>query len=573
MPLSELSIFHPPGHLSRPDNPFGKDIANAQLYRALVRHGGYKRTHVLNQLGLADDQLINSFDPEAESNCVISGGSLLSTAIPARSGVLLRGQPYLSELAWLRRSAASAGAYSLVGLIHTIAPPAIRESIGAVAIAPVEEWDALICTSPCVQQSMVQMFDRWNDHLEERLGARRSPRPQLPIIPLAVDAEAISQSACSAEGRLRLRSRHAIGEGETLVIWVGRLSFYEKAFPQVMFQAVQEAARASGERVHFGLCGWFPGGDVDHKRYLQAAEVYAPDVNVIFWDGNNKDLLSDCWAAADIFLSLVDNIQETFGLTPVEAMAAGLPVVASDWDGYRSTVRHGLDGFLIPTLGAPGSRLGRVMADMHGLGLETYQTYVGSVAQHTAVHVGRAAEALRVLITSPEKRSAMGASAARRARDCFSWPVVVNQYNELFEDLAARRQSAAKDSSVRPNVHVNPLRGEPFADFKGFSTQVLNPSTFLMLRSGQSIAGFDRVSHVDLDRVFGRLHGTTAEAQRVLELLAAGQGLTAATLLKSFPPARAEFIILTIVWLAKLGLLDWLEASPGLPSIVQQSGA
>ncbi len=51
---------------------------------------------------------------------------------------------------------------------------------------------------------MAQMFDRWNDHLEERLGARRSPRPQLPIIPLAVDVEAISQSACSAEGRLSL---------------------------------------------------------------------------------------------------------------------------------------------------------------------------------------------------------------------------------------------------------------------------------------------------------------------------------------------------------------------------------
>ena len=56
--------------------------------------------------------------------------------------------------------------------------------------------------------------------------------------------------------------------------------------------------------------------------------------------------LTDCvhdvgelWAAADVFLSLVDNIQETFGITPLEAMAAGLPVVASDWDGYRYTMR------------------------------------------------------------------------------------------------------------------------------------------------------------------------------------------------------------------------------------------
>ena len=40
-------------------------------------------------------------------------------------------------------------------------------------------------------------------------------------------------------------------------------------------------------------------------------------------------------AIPDIFVSLSDNIQETFGLTPLEGMASGLPVVATDWNGYR----------------------------------------------------------------------------------------------------------------------------------------------------------------------------------------------------------------------------------------------
>ena len=34
---------------------------------------------------------------------------------------------------------------------------------------------------------------------------------------------------------------------------------------------------------------------------------------------------------------------------PVEAMASGLPVIVSDWDGYKETVRDGVDGFRIPT--------------------------------------------------------------------------------------------------------------------------------------------------------------------------------------------------------------------------------
>ena len=40
--------------------------------------------------------------------------------------------------------------------------------------------------------------------------------------------------------------------------------------------------------------------------------------------------------ASNLVLSLVDNIQETFGLSIAEAMAAGRPVVASNWNGYET---------------------------------------------------------------------------------------------------------------------------------------------------------------------------------------------------------------------------------------------
>ena len=53
--------------------------------------------------------------------------------------------------------------------------------------------------------------------------------------------------------------------------------------------------------------------------------------------------------AADIFVSLADNIQETFGLSVIEAMASSLPLVVSDWNGYKDLVNHGFNGFRIPT--------------------------------------------------------------------------------------------------------------------------------------------------------------------------------------------------------------------------------
>ena len=72
-----------------------------------------------------------------------------------------------------------------------------------------------------------------------------------------------------------------------------------------------------------------------------------------------------------MFCSLSDNIQETFGIVPIEAMAAGLPVVVSDWDGYKDTVRHGVDGFRISTC-MPQAGLATDLALRHALEVDTY---------------------------------------------------------------------------------------------------------------------------------------------------------------------------------------------------------
>jgi len=550
---SRLAIYHPAGRLDLGQNFFGKDVANLDLYRALVAHGGFDAIDMLSLVPVQVEQIAPALTQGHPTATRLSVDSVLEPSHAVKSGVLLRGQPDLSDLAWLRRQVSGDRAYSLVGLIHTIAPPTSRLSLAMNHVAPMQPWDALICTSPAVQDALTRMFEEWGDYLAERFGGGRPPPiPKLPLVPLGVDGARFQALADRPDVRARVRAELGLGDDDVLVLWVGRLSFFEKAFPQPMFAAVEEAAKATGKRVHFALAGWFPDQALHKPLYEKAAQAYAPSVTVHYLDGNDAGVVGGAWAGADIFLSLVDNIQETFGITPIEAMAAGLPVVVSDWDGYRYTVRDGQEGFLIPTLGAPASGQGRGLAARHAMGVDTYQNYVGQVAQHTAVHVGRAAQALATLIADPALRRTMGAAGRERIRTTFDWPVVVGEIRALLDELAAIR-AAAPNAAPRHVLH--PAKGDPFADFAGFASQVLSPATPLAVRPGADPA---RLERSDLDRYARVWRATPAECAQVCELLASGQAGTVGEVLARFPTPRHGALELAIVWMAKLGAIDWL---------------
>ena len=98
---SRLSIYHPSGQVSLGAHPFGKDVANLQLFQALARHGGFEQVDILSARQPSAEDLR---DLGGEGNTTRLGWApLLGAAAPSASGALLRGQPYISELAWLRR--------------------------------------------------------------------------------------------------------------------------------------------------------------------------------------------------------------------------------------------------------------------------------------------------------------------------------------------------------------------------------------------------------------------------------------------------------------------------------------
>lgn len=552
---SRLAIFHPRGEFGLGANFFGKDVANQELFQAMARHAGLEQLDVLSSLPATVEHLREALLDDPSAPIRITRSSVLTTTPAQEAGALLRGQPHLQNLAWLRRITSGDRSYSLIGLIHTLAPPSIRQDIAAALTTPVHAWDALICTSPSVRDATAAMLEGWGDFLGERTGGGRPPMPALPVIPLGVEGPRFAALADRPEARAKVRAQLGLDAEAVLVLWVGRLSFFEKAFPQPMFAAIQRAARETGKKLHFAMAGWFPAPDRDRDFYAEAARNHAPDVVTHFLDGNDRTLVGELWAGADIFISLVDNIQETFGITPVEAMAAGLPVVVSDWDGYRFTVRDGQDGFLIPTLGGPTSGQGVSILMRHLFEMSTYQSYVGEVAQHTAVHIGRAGDAIAALARSPDLRRRMGASGRARVATTFDWPVVARQIAELADELGEVRRAAPDPQIRQPR---DPVRGDPFLAFAGFPTQAW--SLTRPLRAVPGIGPDDiRGITTRLDTAFHTLRAPLEECAQALDLLASGRAQTVRQVLEAFPPPRRRAVELGLVWLAKLGAVDWLD--------------
>ena len=550
-----LAIHAPNLGLSLPDQPFGKDVANFGLYSALANHGGFDEIsfRTAEQPTLATLQQRFGAIPGAAR---LSLSPLNQTDSAAQAGLLLRGQPYLSELAWERGHRHGHQAYSLVGMIHTLAPPKVRELIGEVLLAPVQPWDALICTSPAVRQCLEGILDRWQEHLSQRFGGTRAPRPQLPLLPLGVDQGALVEKRSDQCSRDFLRRHLRIDEQDVLVLWLGRLSFFEKSYPQSMFIALQKAMQSCGRRLHFVMAGWFPGGESDHSRYKEAAHFHAPNVPVHFLDGKNPEVVRCCWAAADLFLSLVDNPQETFGLAPVEAMAAGVPVVVSDWDGYRYTVSEGVEGFRIPTLAPANALQGEELALQHDHGLLSYQDYVGAVAQHIAVDTDAAAAAIARLALDPALRQRMGEAGRHAVRQRFDWPVVARLHHQLYAELAERRRAGEGSSGVE-NQH--PLRADPFRDFAPYSTACLGSKTKLSLAMPLPELQHRLNNLTSLDRCYGDLHFSPADLQRLLEQLQVEevQPCPLEHLLSVWPDGQRDAVRLSLTWLAKLGFIKW----------------
>ncbi|NYZ77109.1 glycosyltransferase family 1 protein [Candidatus Micrarchaeota archaeon] len=134
--------------------------------------------------------------------------------------------------------------------------------------------------------------------------------------------------------------KYKIPEDKPVVLYVGRVSFEKKL--EVLLNAFKKIRNAT-----LVIVGSGPSLK-DYKKLAKSLELE----NVVFTEYVGASSLPDAYAAADIFASPSDS--ETFGLTFVEAMYFGLPVIGVNRLGAKEVIRNKSNGFLVKPDDADG---------------------------------------------------------------------------------------------------------------------------------------------------------------------------------------------------------------------------
>lgn len=446
------------------------------------------------------------------------------------------------DLLWQRNRLGIGRGFAFCGIAHAVAGREGAKILARYCEGPSTSADAIICPSNAIKSVIENYFDHYAKYLSERFGADYKCPVDLPVLPLGIDTKRIQQRV-SPEKRKAQRSALGIGDDDIILLWVGRQSYAIKAHPLSMFRAAELAAKQTGKKVHLVMQGYFVPEDAG-QEYEALARDICKQAKVHFIASDDARFPDGLWASGDIFLSLIDNVQESFGITPIEAIAAGLPRVISDWDGYRDHVADGEDGFLVPTYQPPVG-MGDDLAGLMLGGREMYGGVLAQIAQTAVVDHQAAGLAIARLIEDPNLRKSMAEKAKVRLPN-YDWSKLIPVYENMWGEQADRRKAQNQIRTVHPHA------AEPYAMYKDFPTRALSENDELKL-----VMKTDEIGVLLQHKMNTLAAGTMLEQSALLTLMNAFTG--GAQIKEAFMALRGQEnarVWRSISWLMKLGVLN-----------------
>ncbi|MCD6305114.1 MAG: glycosyltransferase family 4 protein [Deltaproteobacteria bacterium] len=414
---ASLDDYLPP---SKVEKLVGKGVANYNFLEALLRYGHFDEYHffLVNQAHKKAFEAAHAdlFRQVKAGSCVkVFYRSQLPDAVRAYDYTVFHQTDHIVHFNSLCHFRNRAGSFPVTSFIHSISYPSMMLHLQEMSFGGVTSQDAVICSSDAGRR----VLRDWFQQIEEM---RHIPPPdvRMEVIPFGFDSTSFDRV-----GRKEARARMGLSENEVIALCFGRFSEYDK---MDLFPLLQAFHKVHGKGRPWRL---ILAGAAHHPEYVSMVDLW---IKALGLQGSTvlKTDISDSdkavlFKAADFFVSPSDNLQETFGLTLVEALAAGLPLIVSDFSGYREIARPEV-ARLIPTRWSPLE----LFSTMEFGPLADEASLHRYMAQSVCVDIDRLAQAMAELFSYPGGCRQMGTLARKRFETCYDYRLIIERLEDLW---------------------------------------------------------------------------------------------------------------------------------------------
>jgi glycosyltransferase involved in cell wall biosynthesis len=512
----------------------GRNMANHFFFRALMRHGTFDEYHFFLANSAHRKLFMEKHGQFLEEVGIKSKIRLLDrldliSILREVDYTVFHQSDHISlfnSLCCVRNSLAAR--VPITSFIHSVSYQQNMCKYLEMATCGSSENDAIICSSNCGKQVLSNCFSSLQSNLKIPIA-----KVQLRVIPLGIDLGVGRSEKSTARQTLSLN------DNEIIALCFGRFSDFDK---MDLFPLLQAFRRINPDGKPWRL---ILAGALHEPTYLEMTKLWTKalklDNNTTFIVDPADDAKSNLYAAADFFVSIADNVQETFGLTLLEAMDAGLPLLVSDFDGYSELCSDEV-GIRVPTRWGRVDQLQEIQAVMDE------RTAHRLAAQSLSVDVPALAKGMKFLFSNQKSRQKMSKASRKRFDEHFDHKRLISNLESLWNELKA----GFKPVDTRPD----PMSIRVFDTFSHYVTGFMHDDDVVVASEFGALL-----------RESGNFYPLLAGMQDVVDwskvvslLTVAAKPINTKNLLNS-PTDRNWKTWYTIAWMLKHDLLERIESA------------
>ena len=361
------------------------------------------------------------------------------------------------------RNIHSSELFPITGITHSLNAKQSSFYALKVCTAPALPFDSIVCTSNCGKKVLGKLFEATENNFNQM---KIKYRGRMDVIPLGIDDD-----YGDVPDRHQSRKSLGIDDDSFVILSLGRLASDNKMdFAPFLAAMKRFTKKNKDQKITLIIAGSADSREQRLiKKLLQENKLEnITKLYINFEDHKKRDLYS----AADIYTAPIDNFQETFGISVVEAMAHGCAVVVSDFNGYSEIVDHDINGLKVPTFWAETTKEFEDVSE-----IMNFHTYQLLLSQSVAVDFDKMSESFQGLLENREKCRVLGQAAKKKVRQNYFWSDIIKRYCALWDELSQQ----AKNFSAYVEKTKNPWEIDYNSVFSHYPSKIVSGSSGISL--------------------------------------------------------------------------------------------